>query len=269
MKLLTKNTLLLFITMLFIYCDKQHKYDELIIYSGESGAFSFTKKCFILDFREKTVFYTRTIPNGRPGKEMQDSLIIKKTSLNNNTINTIKQKIETIKLNEITKKEMRLSEEKYYYLMTIKDNLTLWQIDHPTYNMPSEFYEILNIMNKLSFKEQFNNPLLNAIKIDKMNPVAFDPLNNKHGIPIYSIKFTAFISYLSKADVVKNNTNLKGQFIYVLSNAITPTYVPTDGRYYAFPIETGDTLTLDIGFNFLETIMKEEYDKWKNENNSQ
>jgi hypothetical protein len=96
--------------------------------------------------------------------ERRDSVIIKKASLNNHIINTIKQKAKAIKISEVVKNEVMVSETPYLHLIAIKNNLISWQIDYPTYIMPSEFDDILQIMNKLSFKEQFNKPLTKCHK---------------------------------------------------------------------------------------------------------
>ena len=63
----------------------------------------------------------------------------------------------------------------------------------------------------------------------------------------------------TQAQPVKENMNINGKWQVVK-------YGETDGRYFRFTAESGESVILDIGVNFFTHTVKHEYEKWILEN---
>lgn len=263
-------------------CKNNNEFDEIVILKGNSFSYP-DQKCFVINLLDGSSFSSYLVNQGDNGiVEKKYELKSNKTIINKMIINKIIDNINQINIYKIKNQNVVLSDGYNLQFYFLENNVIKKKLVSDRDEIPKQIYNIYNIITELNVEFEFDTSLLSRIGLNKARTFGFcdsTALNKSKNIELSRLQdnpgcndaqTNLLMNALLKGSVTYESKNNDLFLIWVNMDSERQ-YPPiffsaqTDGRYYSFPVANGDTLTVDIGYNFLETTLEEEYQKWQRE----
>ncbi len=248
-------------------CHKESEYDEIWIYNISSFSSEPNECFFLVDIKNKILFAYRLELWDNPNSVDGLRRIKKKYHLDNSLLDKVEKDVQKLFQKKFTPKTTLLSDEGHTSLLGLKNNHKLRYLDNSSRYTEGEIFEIINILKMVEYNNDAliteNNKFSNSISGSH-----FVSLGCQKGVYTNVGQMFKLLYELDRAAISTHQFTPNQYLAYGLDSLQgrqTYSYAPTDGRYFAFPDERGDTVVYDIGFNAFETFLKDEYEKWLEE----
>ena len=247
-------------------CHKESEYDEIWIYSPFS--YKQSEYFFLVDIKNKILFvYKRKSwdnPNSIDGFRRTKN----KYRLDNPLLSELEKSVQLLFQRKFTPKTTIFPDDGHTFLLGLKNNHKLRYLDNSLRYAQDEIYKTSNILKMVEYNNDAlireNNKFSNSI-----SGIYLVTLGCQEGVYTNVGQMFKLLYELDRAAISTHQFTPNQYFAYGVDSLrgrqTQPYYAPTDGRYFAFPDERGDTVVYDIGFNAFETFLKDEYEKWLEE----